>query len=280
MKYKTLFENSPVGLFKCNIQGDILNVNEQMVNLLGAPNEKDVKKFNVNDIPELKKIWEDEFLSSEKKENISGIIEYTTPWDKKVMLKYKVTMILSNKKTSEYIIALSDVKKEKEAQEKLLYYSFHDKLTGLYNRRYFENELERLNNSRKLPISIVVCDLDNLKYINDEYGHKKGDEYIIKVANILKENFRDEDIIARIGGDEFGIILPDTNKINTLEIINRIKDEYKKDKYSKNTGISIGYSIKDEPAIELERALIRADKKLYEDKNSKFYSMVSGKYNN
>lgn len=93
---------------------------------------------------------------------------------------------------------------------KISYFSFRDYLTDLYNRRYFENEIKRINNSRYLPISIIIGDIDNLKYINDNYGHKIGDEYIKKAAEVFKLVCREGDIISRIGGDEFAILLAET----------------------------------------------------------------------
>jgi diguanylate cyclase (GGDEF)-like protein len=96
--------------------------------------------------------------------------------------------------------------------EKLRYISFHDALTGLYNRGYFEEEMERLKSSRQFPVSIIACDLDDLKQINDSLGHDVGDQAIKAAANILRSNvFRKEDVVARIGGDEFVILLPNVD---------------------------------------------------------------------
>ena len=102
--------------------------------------------------------------------------------------------------------------------------SFHDEMTDLYNRRYFENEMERLNKSRRLPISIVIADMDELKQINDNYGHKMGDRYIKKAAEIINSATRSGDVVARIGGDEFVIILPGTNTNLAKELCERIQN--------------------------------------------------------
>lgn len=168
MKYKNLFEKSPIGLIRSDTKGNILEVNKEMIKLLGASDENTVKDFNLNDIPKIKDIWNNQFLTSENE--IEGKLEYTTNWGKKVFFKYKVGTILFKKKDSEILIAVIDISREEKIERELKYLSFHDELTGLYNRRYFENELERLNQSRKLPISIIIGDLDNLKYINDNFG--------------------------------------------------------------------------------------------------------------
>jgi len=103
--------------------------------------------------------------------------------------------------------------------------SYYDSLTGLYNRRFFEVELERLDSKRQLPISILMADLNGLKIINDSYGHKMGDQMLKKAAEILKSSLREEDILARQGGDEFIILLPQTDQKTSAEIIQRIKEK-------------------------------------------------------
>ena len=141
-----------------------------------------------------------------------------------------------------------EITKRKKEEKHIKYLSFHDEMTGLYNRRYFENEMLRLNKSRKLPISIIVTDIDGLKKINDNYGHKKGDEYIIMAAEILKKITRKEDIVSRIGGDEFAILLPKTAKEKAEKIIARIKKKTspKKDK-ELTVDIALGFAVKNAP---------------------------------
>jgi len=157
--------------------------------------------------------------------------------------------------------------------KKIEYLSFHDKLTGLYNRRYFEDEMNRLNNSRKLPISIIIADIDDFKLINDRYGHKTGDNYLKKAANIFKEATRSDDIIARIGGDEFAIILPNTNKNNSQKISERILEYLehfnKKEKTKTPLNISTGCATMKKENQNLEYIMGKADKKMYENKTKK-----------
>jgi len=166
------------------------------------------------------------------------------------------------------ITKLADYKKKKE-EKHIKYLSFHDEMTGLYNRRYFENEMLRLNKSRKLPISIIVTDIDGLKKINDNYGHKKGDEYIIMAAEILKKITRKEDIVSRIGGDEFAILLPYTDKKTVKNICKRIDIECNKLNKSKKIPISIsgGSATNEEKSEELEDLFQRADALMYKNKN-------------
>jgi diguanylate cyclase (GGDEF)-like protein/PAS domain S-box-containing protein len=164
----------------------------------------------------------------------------------------------------------NDISEKKKKEEQIKYLSFHDEMTGLYNRRYFENEMEKLNKSRKLPISIIIGDLDNLKYINDNFGHKKGDQYIMKAAELISRNFRDGDITARIGGDEFAVLLPETDYETALEMCERIKSSFGNCSKFINLDISLGSAAKNSFSEDLEEAFIEADKKMYQEKKSKY----------
>ena len=124
---------------------------------------------------------------------------------------------------SSFILAiLQDISEKKRAEEEMLYLNFHDHLTGLYNRRFYEEELRRLDIQRNLPITLVMIDANGLKLMNDAFGHEVGDQSLKKIAEALKRVCRQDEIIARIGGDEFVILLPKTKKQDADEIVRRI----------------------------------------------------------
>ena len=100
-----------------------------------------------------------------------------------------------------------DITDNKKAEDNIKYLSFHDKLTGLFNRAYFEEELKRLDNERHLPLSIIIGDVNGLKIINDAFGHYEGDKLLVSAAKILNTLCRQDDIVARWGGDEFIVLL-------------------------------------------------------------------------
>jgi diguanylate cyclase (GGDEF)-like protein len=145
--------------------------------------------------------------------------------------------------------------------------SFHDYLTGIYNRAFFEEELRRLDTERQLPLTVVIGDVNGLKIINDAFGHEKGDELLIKVAKIFKESFRSEDIVARWGGDEFTVILPKINLKDTLKIISRINEKLKKE--STETlplSVAFGLSTKEDSSQKMDELIKAAEDKMYRHK--------------
>jgi len=115
-----------------------------------------------------------------------------------------------------------DITERKKVEETLQYHSNHDILTGLYNRQYYEAEIIRLQHGRQFPISIIMMDVDGLKWVNDNRGHTAGDELLQRVAGVLKSAFRPEDLVARVGGDEFVVILPGTTSAIAGQAIHRL----------------------------------------------------------
>lgn len=155
----------------------------------------------------------------------------------------------------------------KKNQEVLRYISYHDKVTDLYNRSYFEEEISRLNKSGQLSIGFIIGDVNGLKLTNDVFGHKKGDELLKKVSRILKESCRKEDIIARIGGDEFAIIMYNIDETTLQNIQNSIAkkcEEEKSDPIKPN--LTIGSAIKMSPSEDIDYIIKIAEVKMYEKK--------------
>ncbi|HZK62201.1 MAG TPA: diguanylate cyclase, partial [Anaerovoracaceae bacterium] len=158
--------------------------------------------------------------------------------------------------------------------ERLKYLTCYDQLTGIYNRVFFEGELDRFNRTRQLPLSLIMADINGLKLINDTFGHDVGDKALQDIAKILKSLVRSEDIVARIGGDEFAIILPLTSKETTLEIINNIntKCNIASDKPTK-VSVSLGYATKTDNGCSIQEMVKEADehmckRKLMEGKSA------------
>jgi len=160
-----------------------------------------------------------------------------------------------------------------ESERKLKYLSQHDPLTGLYNRTYLNQLLENDLQSKSRPL-VFMFDIDCLKQVNDNYGHSEGDKLIFNFARILKESFREDDLLIRIGGDEFTAILPFTGPEEVKAIVKRIEDNLKN--YNRKPkaphlklSVSMGYAVLEKEKDSLEDVLQRADAAMYENKRSK-----------
>jgi len=116
-----------------------------------------------------------------------------------------------------------DISDFRETEEKLWYLSFHDVLTGLYNRTYFDEEMFRLENGRQFPISIVAIKVNDLKTVNDSDGIEAGNTLLRRTAKILRI-FRMEDVVARVGGDSFAALLPVSDKLTGENIVVRLRE--------------------------------------------------------
>lgn len=164
---------------------------------------------------------------------------------------------------------IRDITERKNYLAELERISLHDQLTGLYNRHYFENELERLSLSRDYPIALISADLDGLKLVNDILGHAEGDHYLKVGADLLKEALRASDILARVGGDEFAIILPHTDRDSAEELVARLRariDQYNSNSKVMPISISIGLAVSLTRESSLEETFKEADNAMYEDK--------------
>ena len=162
---------------------------------------------------------------------------------------------------------IQDITDFKKAEEEILYLSYHDQLTGLYNRRFYEEELKRLDTERNLPLTLIMGDVNGLKLINDSFGHVMGDELLQKVAEVLKRGCRTDEVIARLGGDEFVLILPKTDALETEKIIKRIEDLASKEKIgSIDISISFGYETKNNAEEKIEEIFKKAEDYMYKKK--------------
>ncbi len=168
----------------------------------------------------------------------------------------------------EYVVSSAeDITEKNMKEEKIRYLSYHDALTGLYNREFFDEELRRLDVKRNIPLSIMICDVNGLKLANDIFGHKKGDELLIEAGKILKKMIREDDIIARWGGDEFTILLPGTPGKDAEKIMNRIRKESKtRNVEPMPLSIAVGLATKSRLKQDITAVIKKAEDRMYRDK--------------
>ena len=176
-------------------------------------------------------------------------------------------IVQENGKIIGVVLVFRDFTEKKQKQEEILYLSYHDKLTGLYNRRFYEEEIKRLDTERNLPISIIMGDVNGLKLINDAFGHDKGDELLQKAAASIQSACRTDDIVARWGGDEFVILLPKTKPAEVKNIINRIKEVYSNQQVNAlKVSISLGWETKRSTDEDILKVLKSAEDYMYKHK--------------
>jgi diguanylate cyclase (GGDEF)-like protein/PAS domain S-box-containing protein len=160
---------------------------------------------------------------------------------------------------------------QKQKQKKLIeYLSFHDVLTELYNRRFFEEEMKRLDTPRNYPLTIIMGDLNGLKLVNDAFGHYEGDKLLKQTADIFREYLRAEDIAARWGGDEFAILMPKTKSDDAEKVVQRITEAAQSlDRDKSILSIAFGWATKTKNTEDLEEIFKTAEEYMYKNKISK-----------
>jgi diguanylate cyclase (GGDEF)-like protein len=166
------------------------------------------------------------------------------------------------------LVALQDITARKKAEEYLRYLGTHDVMTGLYNRAFFEETLLHLEADRHDPICVIIVDLNYLKVTNDQFGHHMGDKLIRRVAEVLKASINDNYIAARIGGDEFILIMPGAEMHEAREMMERIQSlVVMNNKYYREPvlSVSLGAAVS-EPGVTLEKVISLADDEMYRNK--------------
>ena len=163
----------------------------------------------------------------------------------------------------------ADITDLKLGEEKLRYLSLHDSLTGLYNRIYFEEEIRRIEKTRYGTVGILACDVDGLKLVNDTLGHDQGDRLLVAAAKVIRDSFREGDLVARIGGDEFAVVLPNTTEPSVENACQRIQEAVAA--YNTTTpelplSISVGSAIKNGSHKNLKDVFKEADNHMYRRK--------------
>ena len=272
--YSELIDILPVGVMIEDVEGKILKVNKAMEEITGYSREKllentvfeTVVPENQEDIARenIKKILKGKVLVHElPSANSSGEERYIRLQERKITLPNQEDGIISIQ---------SDITDKIKSEEKIKYASYHDSLTDLYNRSYLENKIQSLNQENKLPTALIMADVNGLKLVNDTYGHNEGDKLLQKMARILEESCRDDDLIARWGGDEFVILLPKTDSEAAKNIIKRINKKISDTSLEFEDGTklplsaALGFGVKNHYFEDIFEIMDEAESKMYKNK--------------
>jgi diguanylate cyclase (GGDEF)-like protein/PAS domain S-box-containing protein len=276
--FENLFDESLEGILLMDQDYNVLKVNSKFEEVFGY-SEAELLDNNLENfiIPESEKEnfykYKNQVLANNKVE--TEVRRKTKEGTIKYFSLHVIKVELMAGKLGIYAV-YDDITEQRKQKEKIKYLSYKDSLTNLYNRRFFEEEMKRLDTKRQLPISIIMADVNGLKIINDSFGHQKGDQLLVKTAKILKSTIRDEDILARQGGDEFAIILPKTDRKSAQQIINRIKRKCEKTEADElRVSIALGTATKTEEIEDIEEILKQADNDMYQNKLSESRSTKS-----
>lgn len=169
---------------------------------------------------------------------------------------------------SDSVVAIArNITNQRNYQLQIEYLSYHDQLTGLYNRRFFEEELKRLDTVNNLPLGLIMVDVNGLKLINDSFGHKAGDLLLTKVAEVLTKSCENTEIVSRIGGDEFVIIIPKMRQEQAEELCKRITMNCQEEIVATiHLSISYGWEVKWNMEEDIHEVLKCAEDYMYKKK--------------
>lgn len=269
---KLVLEGSNDGFIDWHIPSSTVQMSARYLEMLGYAREdllpkpaSIMKLVHPEDWPRVEKLLDEELVRSRPAfETEARMLTKGGTW-RWILYRGKVVERDEHGMTTRVAGTCTDITEKKMYEEQLRYASTHDQLTGLYNRAYFDAEFARVTVGRNFPVSIVVADVDGLKLVNDTYGHSEGDRLIQMAAKALKESFRADDVVARIGGDEFAVILPNANTEAVKESIKRVlafQQELGRNIDNGVLSISIG-SATATSSDQIKDALKQADSHMY-----------------
>ncbi len=298
-KYRDLLAHLPLGVYRTTPDGRIMEANPMLAELLGYESPEQLRNVSVSDLY-VQKSDRDNHLKK-----LDASLTYFTEFDLKrrdgkiiCVRDYPQAVMGTQGKVTHYTGILVDISEQRETErqlhralvaletsnrerqniiEKLENLSLLDDLTQLYNRRGFLAEAKlQLQKARQLSIKVffLFMDLDNLKWINDSWGHQKGDLALKKFADILKSTLRRVDVKGRLGGDEFAVLVQETEGFSPQLLIERIQKEVDsfnslhRDPFPLSISMGVSYFDPQHPS-SLEELMVRADKLMYEQKRVK-----------
>ena len=272
-KYKNYVDNAPDGIFVHDENGKYIEVNKAAAKISGY-SKAELLTMSISDMTgkESHKKGHGIYETLLNGGNADGLLQFVHKNGSKRWCTVSMVKLTEHR----FLGFVKDVTESKKAEDDLVYLSCHDQLTGLHNRRFFEQELKRLDKQSNLPLTVAMGDINGLKLINDSFGHSLGDKLLVKAAAIVKKGCRNSDLIARFGGDEFIIVFPRTDAAEATQIINHIHNLAANEKVANIAmSISFGYDTKDKEDQSISETMVNAENHMYRHKVSERSSMRS-----
>jgi len=270
LSYEALFKNSSDAIIRFDQNHNIIDINEKFTELFGYTLDEIYGKEVDSVVAPKEKFDEAKGLTKDVLSGNIAAMEDSVRLGSDGKLREVsvkgVAIVLNDKIIGGYGI-YTDISQRKKAERELIYMNYHDQLTGLYNRRFFEEELKRLDTERNLPISLIMADVNGLKLFNDAFGHAEGDKLLVKAAEIIRKELREDEIVARLGGDELVILLPRTDSEEANSIVKRIRASISNIRLkSIELSISFGWDTKNSTDQDMNDILKNAEDCMYRNK--------------
>jgi diguanylate cyclase (GGDEF)-like protein/PAS domain S-box-containing protein len=279
--YTTILEEFPTIIWRSGLDGRFDYFNKTWLAFTGRSLQKELGEgwtegIHADDAKRAKRAYEGAFQARKSFETEFRLRRYDGVY-RRVLNSGRPFFDLEGKFAG-FVGTCLDITEQKEVEDKLRVMSQHDGLTQLYNRSFFETELERLGGARNPLLTILMLDVDGLKRINDTLGHAEGDKLLLRVAEVLRVAFRPEDVVARIGGDEFAVILPGVNEVVARGVIERLRsrlEEHNRSYPDQPLQWSLGTATR-RKGVSVSQVLHDADERMYEEKAARASSSRNG----
>lgn len=272
-KYRLLVESIEDGFYETDLQGRIIFCNSALCRMLGYTREEVIGESYslIVDEENRRKVFR-AFNSVYS----TGRHEKGFTWDlitkegESKTVEVSISLLRNEQdEPTGFCGIIRDITEKQAITRKLRDLSIKDTLTGLFNRNYFNEKMQELASPRYSPVSIICCDLDGLKFVNDTMGHKSGDQLLQLAAAILKKCFRSDDTICRLGGDEFVILLPNTDKDAAQAACCRIREQvelHNSTRPETPVHLSLGTATGDTARMSPGEIFRQADSNMYKEK--------------
>lgn len=273
-RFRSMLENIKLITVIIDEKGQVIFCNDFALELTGFQKSEVIgqnyfERFMPSEVLGNAKAWFEEVL---RKKQFNGRSPYPiqTKYGEKRLVNWNNTLLYDLEGNVSGISSIGeDITERKQFQEKLEHMSFHDALTGLFNRTYFEEKLRLLEEASIVPMGMIVCDVDGLKLVNDTLGHTTGDQLLRLTADLIKSCFRREDLLFRIGGDEFAIILPKSELLLVKQACQRIQravEKHNEENPEFPLSLSMGFAVSGKINVHVNDVFKEADNNMYREK--------------